>query len=478
MVKTWLRASLVALALVLVLSTPGFSQSQATTGVISGTVVDQSDAVLPGASVAILNTATNFGKTETTDSGGRFRAILLPLGPYRITVTLPGFATLVRDGINLSVGQEVNLKLPLQLSGVQQEIRVTGEAPVVETSRTAGSTLIDDEAVQNLPNADSQFPGLHEADARRDDRPGPRRGRALDQRPEGNPQQRLGGRPGLQQPLLRRAARRAAPAFHVQPRRRAGGRRRRRRGAGGVRPFFRRLRQRHHEVRHERVPRLGPRLLQGRQPVSESGEAEILGRRDRREVRALAVAGGIHARRADLRRTGSSTSSAPTRSRATRRSRPIPRGSSRGSSITSTRSEFPTRTVRSTGPTTRSSVSSSSTGTPRTSTWRRCATRIRGLNRRTGPSTSTPGASARTRPRRTVLLDRGLAHLDPDEQSPERAPRSVLPGGPAAPLSRPDRDLDGPPAAGHRVRLRAQLPVRDAVLHPGRVLRHPDPAPR
>ncbi len=256
MVKTWWRASLVALALVLVFSTPGLSQSQATTGVISGTVVDQSDAVLPGASVAIRNTATNFEKTETTDSGGRFRAILLPLGPYRITVTLPGFATHVRDGINLSVGQEVNLKLPLQLSGVQQEIRVTGEAPVVETSRTAGSTLIDDEAVQNLPNDEPQFPRLHEVDPGRHDRSGPRRRRALDQRPEGDPQQRLGGRPGLQQPLLRRAARRPAPAIHVQPRRRAGGGRRRRRRARGVRAVLRRIRQRHHEIGHERFPRL------------------------------------------------------------------------------------------------------------------------------------------------------------------------------------------------------------------------------
>ena len=157
MAKSWWRGALAALTLVALLSAPAFPQSQATTGVISGTVVDQTDAALPGASVAIRNTATNFEKTETTDTGGRFRAILLPLGPYRITVTLPGFTTLVREGVTLSVGQEVNLRLPLQVSGVQQEIRVTGEAPVVETARTAGSTLIDDEAVQNLPNETHNF---------------------------------------------------------------------------------------------------------------------------------------------------------------------------------------------------------------------------------------------------------------------------------------------------------------------------------
>jgi len=157
MAKTWWRATLVALALLAFLPASGFPQSQATTGVISGTVVDETDAALPGASVAIRNTATNFEKTETTDTGGRFRAILLPLGPYRITVSLPGFSTLVREGITLSVGQEVNLRLPLQVSGVQQEVRVTGEAPVVETARTAGATMIAQDAVQNLPNETHNF---------------------------------------------------------------------------------------------------------------------------------------------------------------------------------------------------------------------------------------------------------------------------------------------------------------------------------
>ncbi|HSD72317.1 MAG TPA: carboxypeptidase regulatory-like domain-containing protein [Thermoanaerobaculia bacterium] len=157
MAKSWWRAALACASLLALLPASGFSQTQATTGVISGTVVDQTDAALPGASVAIRNTATNFEKIETTGTDGRFRAVLLPLGPYRITVTLPGFTTLVREGVTLSVGQEVNLRLPLQVSGVQQEVRVTGEAPVVETSRTVGSTLINQEAVQNLPNASHNF---------------------------------------------------------------------------------------------------------------------------------------------------------------------------------------------------------------------------------------------------------------------------------------------------------------------------------
>jgi hypothetical protein len=157
MAKSWWRAALTCASILALFPASGVSQTQATTGVISGTVVDQTDAALPGASVALRNTDTNFEKIETTGTDGRFRAVLLPLGPYRITVTLPGFTTLVREGVTLSVGQDVNLRLPLQVSGVQQEVRVTGEAPVVETARTAGATMIDQDAVQNLPNASHNF---------------------------------------------------------------------------------------------------------------------------------------------------------------------------------------------------------------------------------------------------------------------------------------------------------------------------------
>jgi len=133
------------------------AQSQATTGVIEGSVVDPNGGALPGASVSLKNTATNLEQILTTDREGRFRGLLLPLGPYRVTVTLAGFATLVRDGVTLALGQTVTLNLKLELSTVRQEVRVTAEAPVIETSRTAGATRIDEKAVQNLPNAAHNF---------------------------------------------------------------------------------------------------------------------------------------------------------------------------------------------------------------------------------------------------------------------------------------------------------------------------------
>ena len=151
------RTVLVGLLLVASYVSTVQAQSEATTGVIEGSVLDPSGGALPGATVAVRNTATNFEQTVTTDRQGRFRALLLPLGPYRVTVTLSGFATLVRDGVTLAVGQTVTLLLRLELSAVQQEVKVTAEAPVVETSQTASAVRIDEKAVQNLPNAAHNF---------------------------------------------------------------------------------------------------------------------------------------------------------------------------------------------------------------------------------------------------------------------------------------------------------------------------------
>src|SRR5215831_13481817 len=133
------------------------AQSQATTGVIEGTVLDQSGGALPGATVNLKNTATNFEQNFTTDQSGRFRALLLPLGPYRVTVTLSGFATLIREGITLEVGATVTLSLRMEISSVKQEVRVTAEAPVIEQTRTEGATRIEEQAVNNLPNLNHNY---------------------------------------------------------------------------------------------------------------------------------------------------------------------------------------------------------------------------------------------------------------------------------------------------------------------------------
>jgi hypothetical protein len=134
-----------------------FAQSQATTGVIEGTVTDESGAVLPGVTVTLHNTATNYQQTVVTDSAGRFRAVLLPLGPYEVIASLEGFAKSIEKGVDLALGQTRTLALRLKQAAMSEQIVVTAAAPLIETARTEGATRIDDKSVSGLPNNGRNF---------------------------------------------------------------------------------------------------------------------------------------------------------------------------------------------------------------------------------------------------------------------------------------------------------------------------------
>jgi hypothetical protein len=133
------------------------AQSQANTGSIEGTVSDPAGRAVAGASVTLLNTGTNFTRELMTDDGGRFRGILLPLGSYRVTAKAPSFGTLIRDGINLAVGQAVNLPLTLSISTTAESVTVTAEASVIETSKVESSTYIDSRSLKTLPTNGRNF---------------------------------------------------------------------------------------------------------------------------------------------------------------------------------------------------------------------------------------------------------------------------------------------------------------------------------
>ncbi|HEX3578145.1 MAG TPA: carboxypeptidase regulatory-like domain-containing protein [Thermoanaerobaculia bacterium] len=152
------RLSFVLLALSLLLVTlPLLAQSQATTGVIEGTVVDASGAAVPGVTVTVKNIATGYETVVVTDSAGRFRAVLLPLGPYQVTAVLQGFATVVQKGLDLGVGQTLSVPITLKQTTAAEEIVVTAAPPLVETARTEGATRIDEKAIEGLPNNGRNF---------------------------------------------------------------------------------------------------------------------------------------------------------------------------------------------------------------------------------------------------------------------------------------------------------------------------------
>ncbi len=147
MVRKLLGLVFVALAVPVVLA----AQSQATTGVIRGTVTDPSGAAVAGATVALRETQTGFQRQITTDERGIFTAALLPLGLYDVTTRAVGYSETRRTGVRLGVGETVSLTL--QLAAVQlQAVVIEATQPVVEVGKTENSTKLPSDAVSGLPN--------------------------------------------------------------------------------------------------------------------------------------------------------------------------------------------------------------------------------------------------------------------------------------------------------------------------------------
>ncbi len=139
---------LVALA-VCVLALPVFAQSDRAT--ITGTVMDASQAVLPGVRVEVTNTGTNATRVATTDNTGSYRIGNLPIGNYTVTFTMNGFKTYTQTGITLQISQVAAINATLQVGGTTQTVEVTAAAPILQTVNTAVSTNLNNQAVEQLP---------------------------------------------------------------------------------------------------------------------------------------------------------------------------------------------------------------------------------------------------------------------------------------------------------------------------------------
>jgi len=128
-----------------------FGQSQSTTGLIQGNVLDPNGASVAGASINVKNLETGFERTVSSNTDGFFSAPLLPLGRYRVTTTASGFTNSVLDNVAVSVGQTQSFRIELKVGGAVITVDVSSEAEGVEIARTELSSQINDRAVQNLP---------------------------------------------------------------------------------------------------------------------------------------------------------------------------------------------------------------------------------------------------------------------------------------------------------------------------------------
>ncbi|HXW08927.1 MAG TPA: TonB-dependent receptor [Vicinamibacterales bacterium] len=130
---------------------PGLAQQR--TGEITGRVTDNTGAVLPGATVTLTGTTLIQPLIATTSTTGTYNFPRIPIGTYAVKYELPGFKTVVRDGIQITIGFTAQVDQQLEISTVQETVTVSGESPIVDTKTTAERTTFDLESLQNLPSA-------------------------------------------------------------------------------------------------------------------------------------------------------------------------------------------------------------------------------------------------------------------------------------------------------------------------------------
>ena len=126
-------------------------------GAISGTVTDQSGAVVPGAQVKAVETSTDTTYKTVSSSAGEFAFANMPLGSYTVTVTASGFKGIRIEKVPVTAGGTYNLPVKLGVASAGETVEVTADALSLDTVTDTQSTALPEEVVQTLPNSGRDF---------------------------------------------------------------------------------------------------------------------------------------------------------------------------------------------------------------------------------------------------------------------------------------------------------------------------------
>ena len=147
-------------------ATAAYAQQDAA---IAGLVSDTTAGVMPGVTVEARSPALIEGvRTAFTDGAGRYTIVNLPPGNYSVTFTLPGFNTILREGVELTSGFTANINAELQVGALEETITVTGASPTVDVQRATQQQLVTDDLLAALPSSSMTLsnigaitPGIH-----------------------------------------------------------------------------------------------------------------------------------------------------------------------------------------------------------------------------------------------------------------------------------------------------------------------------
>ena len=130
-------------------------------GQVAGKVLDPTGAAVPGALIKVINIATNSESQTRSDGHGNYATLYLPPSMYMVTVEAPGFKKLVRQGIEVRVGDSLQLDLTLEVGTAQETVNVTAEALLLETTTASSGQVIATRTIADLPLSDGNPFVLH-----------------------------------------------------------------------------------------------------------------------------------------------------------------------------------------------------------------------------------------------------------------------------------------------------------------------------
>ncbi|MCS7081261.1 MAG: carboxypeptidase-like regulatory domain-containing protein, partial [Chloracidobacterium sp.] len=140
--------------------TTTFAQSQVNAADLRGIVSDDSGKVIAGAKVTAREERTRFTREATTNDDGVYQFIALPPGSYEISVEAAGFARAVNRNVTLTIGAAAQLDFTLRVGETTEEVVVTAETQVIESSRTSVAETINQRAINNLPTSSRNYVGF------------------------------------------------------------------------------------------------------------------------------------------------------------------------------------------------------------------------------------------------------------------------------------------------------------------------------
>jgi len=128
-----------------------YAVAQEATGNIYGRAVDEKGDAVPGATATLIGDRAP--RSTVSDGNGNFRFLKVPPGRYKVTVTMPGFSTLERDGVIVTLGKNTDVEARLKLSAVAETVTVSGTTPLIDTRKVQTGATFAREELSDIPTS-------------------------------------------------------------------------------------------------------------------------------------------------------------------------------------------------------------------------------------------------------------------------------------------------------------------------------------